>query len=38
LNTGPFAALNARNELAAPKIKAVPPVSTVTKVTPTDIV
>ena len=38
LNTGPFAALNARHELAAPKIRAVPPVSTVTKVTPTDIV
>jgi hypothetical protein len=38
LNTGPFAALNARQESAAPKIKTVPPVSTVAKVAPTDLV
>lgn len=38
LNTGPFAALNVRQELAAPKLKTVPPVSSVTKVAPTDLV
>lgn len=34
LSAGPFAALNVRPELAAPKIKTVPSVETVTKVEP----
>ncbi len=36
LNTGPFAALNGRPELAAPPVRTVPPVSTVAKVAAID--
>jgi hypothetical protein len=36
LHTGPFAVLNGRPELAAPRIKPVAPVSEVTRVTPVD--
>lgn len=36
LSAGPFAALNVKPELAAPKIKTIPSVETVTKVEPID--